>query len=61
VHDVEGDRPIENGDDGVVKYLSAHIDGVQSELVVRSSHPTEGRPETIEEVRRILRLHSGVK
>jgi pimeloyl-ACP methyl ester carboxylesterase len=54
---VEGDGPVESGDDGVVKYSSAHIDGVESELVVRSSHSTQGRPETIEEVRRILRLH----
>lgn len=58
---VEGDGPIEEGDDGVVKYSSAHIDGVESELVVRSSHSVQGKPETIEEVRRILLLHAGVK
>ena len=29
-------------DDGVVKYESAHIDGVESEKVVRSSHSTQG-------------------
>jgi transposase InsO family protein len=58
---VEGDGPVEQGDDGVVKYSSAHIDGVESELVVRSSHSTQGRPETIEEVRRILREHGGVR
>jgi hypothetical protein len=58
---VEGDGPIESGDDGVVQYSSAHIDGVESEVVVRSEHSTQGRPETIEEVRRILRLHVGVK
>jgi hypothetical protein len=58
---VEGDGPIESGDDGVVQYSSAHIDGVESELVVRSEHATLGRPETIEEVRRILRLHAAVK
>jgi hypothetical protein len=57
----EGLEPIEDGDDGVVKYSSAHIDGVESELVVRSDHSTQGRPETIEEVRRILRLHAGLK
>jgi hypothetical protein len=28
---------------------------------VRSSHSTQGRPETIEEVRRILRLHVGLQ
>lgn len=58
---VEGDGPIEEGNDGVVEYSSAHIEGVESELVVRSSHSTQGRPETIEEVRRILLLHAGVK
>ena len=57
----EGADPVEDGDDGVVKYSSAHIDGVESELVVRSDHSTQGRPETIEEVRRILRLHAGLK
>jgi pimeloyl-ACP methyl ester carboxylesterase len=48
---------IENGEDGVVKYQSAHIDGVESELVVHDSHSTQGNPITIEEVRRILHLH----
>ena len=45
------------GDDGVVKYTSAHIEGVESELVVRSGHSCQGRPTTIEEVRRILLEH----
>ena len=58
---VAGDGPIEEGDDGVVEYTSAHIDGVESELVVRSSHSTQGNPHTIEEVRRILLLHAGLK
>jgi hypothetical protein len=35
---VQGTGPIEDGDDGVVKYSSAHIDGVESELVIRSGH-----------------------
>ena len=58
---VEGDGPVEQGDDGVVKYSSAHIEPVESELVVKSSHSTQGNPHTIEEVRRILRLHLGLK
>ena len=57
---VKGDGPIEQGNDGVVEYKSAHIDGVESEFVVRSSHSTQARPETIEEVRRILYLHAGI-
>jgi pimeloyl-ACP methyl ester carboxylesterase len=57
---VEGTGPVEEGDDGVVAYSSAHIDGVESELVVRSPHSCQGNPNTIEEVRRILRLHAGL-
>ncbi len=51
---VKGDGPVEEGDDGVVKYSSAHLDGVESELVVRSGHSVQSNPEAIEEVRRIL-------
>ena len=47
---VKGDGPIETGDDGVVKYESAHIDGVKSEVVVRWEHSVQGRPQAIEEV-----------
>jgi hypothetical protein len=55
---VEGEGPVEQGDDGVVP---AHIEPVESELIVRSSHSAQGNPHTIEEVRRILRLHAGVQ
>jgi hypothetical protein len=58
---VDGDGPVEAGDDGVVKYSSAHITPVESELIVKSDHSTQGNPHTIEEVRRILRLHVGLK
>lgn len=54
---VRGDGPVESGDDGVVQYSSAHIEGVESELVVRSSHSVQANPEAINEVRRILLLH----
>jgi len=54
---VKGDGPIESGDDGIVEYKSAHIDGVESELVVRSTHSCQANPRTIDEVRRILFLH----
>jgi pimeloyl-ACP methyl ester carboxylesterase len=46
------------GNDGVVEYSSAHIEGVESEFVVHSNHSTQAIPETIEEVRRILLLHA---
>jgi pimeloyl-ACP methyl ester carboxylesterase len=48
---------VEEGDDGVVQYRSAHLDGAASELVIRSSHSTQSDPHTIQEVRRILHLH----
>ena len=57
---VKGTGPIEDGNDGVVEYKSAHIEGVESELVVRSGHSTQATPETIEEVRRILYEHAGI-
>ena len=52
-----GEGPITGKTDGVVAYGSAHIEGVESEKIVRSGHSTQGHPETIEEVRRILREH----
>lgn len=54
---VKGEGPIEEGDDGVVTYRSAHLAGAASELVVRSGHSTQSEPPTIQEVRRILHLH----
>ena len=58
---VKGDGPPEKGDDGVVRYTSAHIEPVESELVVRSGHSTQSTPHTIEEVRRILYRHAGIE
>ena len=54
---VKGTGPFAEGNDGVVAYTSAHLDGAQSELVVRSPHSTQANPATIQEVRRILHLH----
>jgi len=59
---IETDGPVAQGNDGVVEYSSAHIEPVESELIVRpSSHSTQGNPRTIEEVRRILRLHAALR
>jgi pimeloyl-ACP methyl ester carboxylesterase len=52
---VLGEGPVSGKTDGVVTYESAHLDGVASEKIVRSGHSTQGDPETILEVRRILR------
>jgi len=54
---VSGDHPLAEDDDGIVKYTSAHLDDVESELVIHSSHSVQGHPLAIAEVRRILYLH----
>jgi hypothetical protein len=49
------DGPLEDRDDGVVAYRSAHIDGVESELVIEhQGHSTQSNPLAVREVRRIL-------
>ena len=53
--------PKEEGTDGYVPYTSAHLEGAESELIIRSDHSTELRPAAIAEVRRILRLHLAEK
>ena len=54
---IKGDGDPMEGDDGVVEYKSAHLDGVASEFIVRSEHSCQENPFTIEEVRRILLEH----
>jgi pimeloyl-ACP methyl ester carboxylesterase len=55
---VRGDGSVETGSDGVVRYQSAHVEGVDSELVVRSGHSAQGQPQAIREIRRILFEHA---
>ena len=55
---VTGNGPVEGSNDGVVEYSSSHLDSVDSEYIVRSTHSTQSNPYTIEEVRRILLLHA---
>ncbi len=45
------------GTDGVVAYWSSHLDGVESEKMVKSGHSVHQTMAGIEEVRRILLLH----
>ena len=55
-------EPKEAADDGVVRYESAHIEPVESELVIfPSGHSTQATPQAIEEVRRILYVHADIK
>ena len=49
-------RPVMS--DGIVPYWSSHLDGAQSELVVPSNHSAHQNPQTIAEVKRILKLHA---
>jgi len=50
-----GDTP--NSSDGVVPYWSSHLAGAQSELIVPGPHGSFALPQTIAELKRILRLH----
>ena len=57
---VLGEGPVIGKTDGIVAYESAHLDGAQSELVVRHNHFANVTPEATAEVHRILRLHLDV-
>ena len=54
---VLGEGPVIGKTDGIVAYESAHLDGIESEKIVRSSHSCQAEPDTILEVRRILLEH----
>ncbi len=65
VHSIIGRKdpavPLEESSDGVVPYVSSHIDWADSERVVTGDHGCQDIPETIAEIRRILRLHLGAE
>jgi pimeloyl-ACP methyl ester carboxylesterase len=50
-------RPLEDSNDGVVPFRSAHLPGAKSEKVIESWHSVQETPAAILELRRILRLH----
>lgn len=52
-----GNGPLDTSSDGVVPYSSAHQEWVDSEIVINRTHFLQDDPLTIEELRRILRLH----
>ena len=56
---VDTDGSLAEAGDGVVKYASAHIEGVETEKIVHSGHSVQGNPEAIQEVKRILIEHAG--
>jgi len=51
----KGDTP--NSSDGVVEYWSSHLEGAQSELIVPGPHGSYSLPQTIAELKRILKRH----
>ncbi len=55
----KGDSP--NSSDGVVDYWSSHLDGAASELIVPTNHKAYHDPKAIEELKRILRIHVGLR
>ena len=62
-HSIIGNRgmakiPLKDSSDGVVPYWSSHLAGAVSERIVPAQHVTACQnPETVEELKRILRLH----
>jgi pimeloyl-ACP methyl ester carboxylesterase len=54
---VRGEDDPKLGNDGVVTYASAHVDYVDSELIVSAGHSCQSLPPAIEELRRILHEH----
>ena len=54
------EKDLEASSDGFVPYWSSHLEGAESELVIASGHKISNRPEAIEELMRILHLHSDV-
>jgi hypothetical protein len=51
----KGDTP--NSSDGVVAYWSSHLTGAKSELIVPGPHGSYALPQTVSELKRILRLN----
>ncbi|HEV2841895.1 MAG TPA: alpha/beta hydrolase [Chthoniobacterales bacterium] len=54
-HSIMGEKHSGAGSDGVVRYASSHLDGANSELIVRSGHNAFNNPEARNEVIRVLR------
>ena len=46
--------PLQQSDDGLVPYWSAHLPGALSEKVIISGHSVQETPQAVLEVRRIL-------
>jgi len=51
------DGPLEDADDGLVPWRSAHLEGAESEKIIPGSHSIQETPPAILEIRRILHEH----
>ncbi len=51
------DGPLEDSDDGLVPWRSAHLEGAESEKIIPGSHSIQETPPAILEIRRILHEH----
>ena len=51
------DKPLEESSDGVVPYTSAHLEGAESEKIIEGGHSIQNLPQSVIEIRRILREH----
>jgi hypothetical protein len=63
-HSIIGDRGrgnTPNSSDGVVPYWSSHLSSAESEKIVPAGHEAMADPQAVEEIRRILLMHIGVK
>lgn len=63
-HSIIGDRgrgDTPNSSDGVVEYWSSHQEGAASELIVPSDHGSYKDPAAVEEMKRILYEHAGLR
>ncbi|KHK02600.1 hypothetical protein NY78_1957 [Desulfovibrio sp. TomC] len=57
----EAKEGVAGGSDGIVPYWSSHLDGAQSELIVKSGHGAHDNPLAIREVRRIMLEHAKIE
>jgi hypothetical protein len=63
-HSIIGNKKepgVAGGSDGVVPYWSSHLDGAETEVIVKSGHNAHTHPLAIEEIKRILREHAGIE
>lgn len=59
-HSIIGDEKAAGrtgGSDGIVPYSSSHLEGAQTELIVKSGHGAHEHPLAIREVRRVMLEH----